>query len=222
MTLAQMLHNTKPNDLCAPNCIGFIDDAAHNDRYGWIFAMPRGSEKKDNLRTLHSLLGQAKYKPTLGERITIAWKLASSLLYLHTVDWLHKGIHSGNVVFVFNGDEFKTSQPILSGFDFSRPQSNRTTGRSLEPKWDLYRWPGIQNEAPKAETSRKTYDIYSLGLVLLEVAHWKPLNELLCLRRWPIPSNQDARTRMWLLGEDFPLFKSNPLPDLREVAGDRY
>lgn len=27
---------------------------------------------------------------------------------------------------------------------------------------------------------------------------------------------------MWLLGEDFPLFKSNPLPELREITGDRY
>jgi len=115
-------------------------------------------------------------------------------------------------------------KPILSGFEYARPQSNKTTSRSLDPKWDIYRWPGIQNDVPKAANSRKTYDIYSLGLVLLEIAHWQPLHRIMCLKRWPEPSSQDARIRAWLLGEErFPPFKdSNPLLELRNITGERY
>ncbi|CRG92692.1 hypothetical protein PISL3812_09757 [Talaromyces islandicus] len=209
--------------LYVPNCIGYIDDVDNCSRHGWIFAMPEGSKRTTTLRSLHSILGEAQYKPTLAQRITLAWKLASSLLYLHTADWLHKGVHSDNVIFLFDGDLYDADKPILSGFDYSRPQSSKTTTRSLQPKWDIYRWPSIQNEAPKAKTSRKTYDIYSLGLVLLEIAHWKPLHRIMRLKRWPTPSAQDSRIRAWLLEEeDYPPFDGNPLLELRDIAGDRY
>ena len=223
-TLAQMLSNNKPRNLFAPTCIGFVNDRERQNRYGWIFKMPEGSHQDTMLRTLHSVLGHNQHKPTLAQRISLSWKLAYSLLYLHTANWLHKGIHSENVIFSYENEKFDVESPILSGFDYSRPQSNKTTSRSLDPKWDIYRWPGIQNEAPKAGGSRKTYDIYSLGLVLLEIAHWEPLNKLMSLKRWPLPSGQDSRIRGWLLEEErFPPFKNgNPLLELRNIAGDKY
>lgn len=222
--LAQMLHTNKPRHLYSPKCVGFIDDREQNNRYGWIFEMPPGSHGDSSLKTLHSILGQSQHKPTLTQRISIAWKLASSLLYLHTTNWLHKGFHSGNIIFVFNEEKFDAEQPILSGFEYSRPQSEKTTTRSPNPQWDIYRWPGIQGEAPTTKNSRKTYDIYSLGLVLLEVAHWRPLNKIMCLKKWPEPSRQDPRIRAWLLKEErFPPFKdADPLGELRDIAGDKY
>lgn len=222
--LAQMLHNSKPQQLYAPNCVGYVDDFKGQSRYGWVFLMPKGSVKTTTLKTLHSIFDLEHYKPTLTGRISLAWKLATSLQYLHTANWLHKGVHSGNVIFAFDGDTFDVKKPILSGFEYSRPQSNKTTSRSLDPKWDIYRWPRIQNDAPRATNSRKTYDIYSLGLILLEIAHWKPLHKILCLKRWPEPSAQDSRIRAWLLGEELypPFKKPNPLHELRNIAGERY
>ncbi|KAJ5370021.1 prion-inhibition and propagation-domain-containing protein [Penicillium cataractarum] len=222
--LAQMLHVNKPRHLYSPKCVGFIDDREQNKRYGWIFEMPAGSDRDSSLKSLHSILGTSQFKPTLTQRISLAWKLASSLLYLHTTSWIHKGIHSGNIIFAFNGQTFDIEKPILSGFEYSRPQSGSTTTRSPNPQWDIYRWPGIQGEAPNSKNSRKTYDIYSLGLVLLEVAHWKPLHKIMCLKKWPEPSHQDARIRAWLLKEElFPPFKdADPLKELRDIAGDKY
>jgi serine/threonine protein kinase len=223
--LAQMLHSNKPRHLYSPNCIGYVDDRDKHNRYGWIFMMPVGSAKGTALKTLHSILGQDYLKPTLAQRISLAWKLASSPQYLHLADWLHKGIHSGNIIFPFDEETLDVEKPILSGFEYSRPESNKTTSRSLDPKWDIYRWPGIQNEAPKTtNNSRKTYDTYSFGLILLEIAHWQPLHKIMCLKRWPEPSSQDARIRAWLLGEErFPPFKgTNPLLELRNIAGDKY
>ncbi|KAH7132745.1 prion-inhibition and propagation-domain-containing protein [Dactylonectria macrodidyma] len=196
-TLAQMLHTKKPRHLYSPTCIGYIDDCAENRRYGWIFRMPDGSTEATVLKTLHEILGQNQYKPTLTQRTALAWRLASSLLYVHATNWLHKGVHSGNVVFTFDGDYYNPENPILSGFEYSRPTSNKTTGRSLDPKWDIYRWPRVQNEVPQAANSRKT---------------------------WPEPSSQDPRIRGWLLGQERrPPFKdTNPLVELRDIAGDKY
>jgi hypothetical protein len=221
MALAQMLHVSKPQSLYAPTCLGYIDDTATSGRFGWIFAMPSGS-KRTTLKSLHDILDDVRYKPTLRQRVALASKLASSLLYLHTCDWIHKGIHSGNVVFPFEGDVYDPEEPVISGFDYSRSQSSRTISSSFEPRWDIYRWPGIQNEAPRPATSRKTYDIYSLGLVLLEIAHWKTLPNIMCLEDWPENASQNAWIRAWLLGEDDPPFDSNPLLVLRHIAGDRY
>jgi hypothetical protein len=104
----------------------------------------------------------------------------------------------------------------MSGFEYSRPRSTKPTSRSLNPRWDIYRWPTIQNGVPKEGTSRKRYDIYSFGLLLLEIAHWQPLHKLLCLKKWPAPSTQNCRVRGWLLNEEsLPPFrgKKNPLPN---------
>ncbi|KAK4551577.1 hypothetical protein LTR86_011078 [Recurvomyces mirabilis] len=223
--LAQMLSVNKPQHLFSPTCIGYVDDRKRQNRFGWIFQMPQGSHRGTLLKTLRSMLGSRLHKPTLTQRVSLARKMASSLLYIHAADWLHKGVHSGNVVFACDRDQLDFELPILSGFEYSRPQTEGTTSRSLDPKWDIYRWPGIQSEMPRAENSRKTYDIYSLGLLLLEIAHWQPLNELLSLKRWPEPSpHQDCRIRGWLLDEEpFPPFKDeNPLLALRNIAGDKY
>lgn len=222
--LAQMLHTSKPRHLYSPKCVGFIDDRDTNNRYGWIFEMPPGSHRNSSLKTLHEILGNSQHRPTLTQRISLAWKLASSLLYLHTTNWLHKGFHSANIIFVFSEGKFDSEQPILSGFEYSRPQSEQTTTRNPNPQWDIYRWPGIQGEAPTKKNSRKTYDIYSLGLVLLEIAHWKPLHQIMCLKKWPEPSRQYPRIRTWLLKEErFPPFKdADPIGELRDFAGDKY
>ena len=223
ITLAEMLHSAKPKDLLAPSCLGYIDDTMENARYGWIFAMPNGSSETTSVRELHSILGQAQYRPSLTTRITLAWKLAASLQYLHTADWLHKGVHSGNVVFTFENELFDATNPILVGFEYSRPQTGRTTGRSTEAKWDIYRWPGVQNDLPRAKGYHKAYDIYSLGLLFLEIAYWKPLNQILRLKNWPQRSRQDSRIRGWLLEtDDSPPFDLNPITELRDIVGDKY
>ena len=222
--LAQMLSLPKPEHFYTPRCIGYIDNRSSQDRFGWIFQMPKDSNHDTTLETLVGMLGQHMYKPMLSQRIAIAWKLASSLSYLHTTDWLHTGVHSGNVLFQCDGDKIDMENPIMSGFGYSRPQSTKTTTRSLDPRWDIYRWPTIQNDVLKEGTSRKTYDIYSFGLLLLEIAHWQPLHKLLCLKKWPAPSTQDCRIRGWLLNEEPvpPFRKENPLVELRNIAGDKY
>ncbi|KAK0742513.1 prion-inhibition and propagation-domain-containing protein [Apiosordaria backusii] len=231
VALAEMLHLPKPGSL--PTCVGYFDDREFNDteRYGWIFKMPEGSDYDTRVVSLYALLGQKQHRPTLSQRIELASKLCSTVLNIHAVNWLHKGIFSENIVFFFNdssspesrGLKYDPSSPLLSGFEFSRPDGTHTTARDTDIVWDVYRWPGIQRERPTERNSRKTYDLYSLGLVLLEIAHWERLHVLMNLGKkhksqpqpqyqphaqddsgkstYPnVPLEESKNVRDWLLG----------------------
>lgn len=245
IALAEMLHIQKPASMYTPECIGYFDDREISgiDRYGWIFKMPPcSSDNLTDMASLYHLLGNNKFKPGLSQRLSLASKLCTTVLDLHAVNWLHKGIFSDNVLFHFPSaasdeegfttflGEYDVEKPILSGFELSRPDGSQTTAREANPLWDLYRWPGIQRQPPTERNSRKTYDLYSLGLVLLEIAHWKPLREILLLgpKDGPDVSLKDSKlVRDWLLGfqgrERFAdANKPNPLDELKNIMGDRY
>ncbi|KAK3303473.1 prion-inhibition and propagation-domain-containing protein [Chaetomium strumarium] len=253
--LALMLNVLGPVSLHTPDCMGYFDDRDVNDvaRYGWLFKIPEGSDRDTRVRSLHDILGDERYKPSPSQRVAMASKLCSTLLNLHAADWLHKGIFSDSVVFFFAGEEeeeesndagtlrlpYDPEKPVLSGFEFSRPDGSQTTGRDVEALWDLYRWPSIRRESPTERSSRKTYDLYSLGLVLLEIAHWEKLHKLMHLgggvapegegegRVPQVPLGESRMVRDWLLGiqQGAPFEvegKPNPLKELRYIAGDRY
>ncbi|KAH6640516.1 prion-inhibition and propagation-domain-containing protein [Chaetomium tenue] len=249
VALAEMLHLPKPASLHAPECVGYFDDRESSgaDRYGWLFKMPEGSDYDTRVVSLHDVLGDQRFKPSLSQRMSMASKLCSTVLNLHAVNWLHKGIFSDNVVFHFNGEgdggdqvglNYDPERLTLSGFEFSRPDGTETTARDVDVVWDLYRWPGIQRQRPTERNSKKTYDLYSLGLVLLEIAHWEKLYKVMCLGNKKVEIKDGVKVphillgesksvRDWLLGvKSGAPFEAagrpNPLKELRHLAGDRY
>ncbi len=162
VALAEMLHIQKPRSLFLPTCVGYFDDREISgaNQYGWIFRMPDGADYDTSVKSLFDILGQVRYRPTLAGRIALASRLASSLLNLHTANWLHKGMMSENILFYLDHDEFDLESPLLSGFEYSRPErdgtgATQTTGRHLNPQGDIYRWPYIQRESPRDRNSRK-------------------------------------------------------------------
>ncbi|KAK4128475.1 hypothetical protein N657DRAFT_652147 [Parathielavia appendiculata] len=255
VALAEMLRLPKPASLHAPECLGFFDDrdVSGADRYGWIFKMPEGSDYDTRVVSLHDMLGDAKLKPSLSRRVGMAARLCATVLNLHAVNWLHKGIFSDNVVFHCSAEkeddngtgrgqtglEYNPEKPVLSGFEFSRPDGSETTAREVDVVWDLYRWPGIQRQRPTERNSKKTYDLYSLGLLLLEIAHWEKLHKVMHLgEKKPsgegqngkvpnVPLEESKMVRDWLLGikKGAPFEaagRPNPLTELRNIVGDRY
>ncbi|UKZ95589.1 uncharacterized protein TrAFT101_010419 [Trichoderma asperellum] len=195
--LACLLHHRpKPEAFRTPHCIGFFDkadpDVPEDDvdildrRLGLIFERPDSQDVHDTLPPVslrELLLDTTVRKPRVTDRIKLAHALSNCLLYLHAVNWLHKGLRSHNILF------FKTktghvdySQVYLSGFDFSRPGGLEevTEIPGFDAEHDLYRHPRAQsNQGKLRERSKKSFDIYSLGVIFVELAHWKPVEGVL-------------------------------------------
>ncbi|KAK1244969.1 hypothetical protein MKX08_004598 [Trichoderma sp. CBMAI-0020] len=181
--LARMMHSASEchPDLHSIDCLGYTDDAAHS-RYGLVYKAPASSHS-----TLKTLIASPDLKtPDLDDRVHLARTLAVAVWSLHSLDWLHKSLCSANVLFFPSA--FATaansptaaaalvpdiSLPFLSGFDASRPELD--TALSVAPKnpsiEDLHRHPGSLRGRPHI----KSFDIYSFGLVLLEIGLWKVL-----------------------------------------------
>ena len=131
--LVRLLTLDKPTEFCIPHCLGYMVKPSHR-QFGLIFEVPQGMTQ--NPRSLQTLLG--KNTPAISRRIALAKKLVTCLLYLHSVNWLHKFLQSDNVLF-FSSD---LSNPYLSGFDFARPdrpdQTNSGPGTGQIPHWTFH------------------------------------------------------------------------------------
>lgn len=205
--LAALLHHSpKPDAFRVPHCLGYFDNAsrqsdldpdsegeedATDPRIGFVFEKPQDENVSPDTPPISlSDLLQSSRKPRITDRIRLAHAVANCLLYLHSVNWLHKGLRSHNIVFFPIGTHDKSvkstmvdySKPYLSGFDFARPAraDEMTEVPGDVPEYNLYRHPSTQGFGfgPR-ESFRKTFDIYSFGVVLVELAHWDTINKVL-------------------------------------------
>ncbi|RSL57752.1 hypothetical protein CEP54_008125 [Fusarium duplospermum] len=218
--LGNLLACPKSEDFCAPHCLGYLlekENLRGTSRLGWVYQMPDTTDDTYAPRSLHWLFTHAT-RPPLSDRVAIACKLATSLMYLHSVNWLHKAIRSDNVVFYWDGTRPNLQRPILAGFEYARHDAHEISERSdPNPTWDIYRWPSIQGEATTAVRSRKIFDVYSLGLVLMEILFWKPLATLLELPNLPtVTLSHSKGVREHLLGE------SECLDNVLDIGGKKY
>ncbi|CAD6447501.1 1ac33562-fc1a-4abf-af8e-5321cf982a6b [Sclerotinia trifoliorum] len=198
--LAALLHHEpKPEAFRVPHCLGYFDNLAPQPtllstdseedeppeaRIGLVFRKP-ASINTSPISLIQLFLNYPK--PRITDRIKLAHALSNCLLYLHSVNWLHKGLRSHNVVFfpVTPKDDGRQiviwDQVYLSGFDFARParkdETTEVPGDGEEH--NMYRHPSTQNIGfgPR-ESYRKSFDIYSFGVVLVELCFWKSITEI--------------------------------------------
>ncbi|KAK3379348.1 prion-inhibition and propagation-domain-containing protein [Lasiosphaeria ovina] len=211
--LAALLNHTpKPEAFRTPHCIGFFDRASTggivdqdedslNNRLGLVFERPQDDSLHTSMPpiSLRELL-QTTRKPRVTERIKLAHAISNCLLYLHAVNWLHKGLRSHNIVFFRTAKgHVDYAKPYLSGFDFSRPApADEMTEVPVDsPEYNLYRHPFAQSTNPvDRERFKRSFDIYSLGVLFVEMAHWKTVDVILG------PGLNPLRVREKLLAEN--------------------
>lgn len=173
-----------------PHCLGyFVDESEDREsRFGLVFEKPPTVPPSTSPTTLRALI-EASSKPidipSLTDRITLMRLLAGTVERLQAVDWSHMGFRSSNILF------FKTqrddgvcrvdlSNPYVSGFDHSRPATDDMTEGLTGNAWaDVYRHPTMQTMSIKRGSYMKSFDLYSLGIVLLEIAQWKTIDRIL-------------------------------------------
>jgi serine/threonine protein kinase len=110
----------------------------------------------------------------------LALTIATAVHELHSSRWLHKEIHSFNIVFLYSNDSPTVSiqEPYMTGFSYARSDAEEVVSPvvSFIGK-DIYMHPDLRggeqdNEGQQVPRFKRTYDIYSLGLVLLEIRLW--------------------------------------------------
>ncbi|KAI8626901.1 hypothetical protein F5Y19DRAFT_444981 [Xylariaceae sp. FL1651] len=189
--LAQLLHKNIPAGFRTLQCLGYIKSSQVNcgAKFGIVFAPPTSVNSKSSFATLRQLLLRSQ-KPPLSTRLSLSCILAQCLFSFHSVDWLHKGLHSNNVLFFGNEGEgthdttgFDLTMPYVTGFDLSRPgdRTDLTDKPNSDPLSDIYRHPHAQ--FGEARTSyRRSYDIYTFGVLLIEIALWKPIEAVIGIK----------------------------------------
>lgn len=154
------------------------------DHYGLVFRPPT-----ENLRceSLSNILLQEKLRILLLQdienRVRLAQALAWTTLELHSVDWVHKSLNPDNILLF--GEEigegsirFDWSSPYLVGFGSSRSNtgvSDQQSGDQIEFGTRIYLHPDRQLK--EYARYQKIHDMYSLGIVLLEIGQLKLLRE---------------------------------------------
>ncbi|KAI0100770.1 hypothetical protein GGR51DRAFT_344546 [Nemania sp. FL0031] len=165
---------------------GFAKDPTPNGCFSFAFNYPKGaaSDKPLSLRFL-ILSKRREHKLSLNDRFNIAKMISRYLGTLHSDGWLHKSICSQAIKFFFTEMDkivlLDTSTPYLTDFGFSRPLDaysapRDAASRAVDLDVDVYRHPDRFGQP--SQYFNTIHDIYSLGVVLLEIGTWKTARQI--------------------------------------------
>ncbi|GKZ35911.1 hypothetical protein AbraIFM66950_006746, partial [Aspergillus brasiliensis] len=221
----------KPAQFRTLDCLALVRELKPDGttKYGLVY------ERKHPVSfSLRDILAQKQRQIPLGDRFLAAQSMAIALLYLQLASWVHKGIRSDNVLYFAPTPEFVNfNEPFLIGFDMSRPnkENEMTEVPRGELRFNLYRHPRVQgvpidaanaaaehsqNPAASRERFSVLHDMYSFGIILLELAECRCIEDL-CREGKPDCFEgrfSPERMRRWLIEEK--------VPTLSSLMGQRY
>ncbi|EFQ96950.1 serine/threonine protein kinase [Nannizzia gypsea CBS 118893] len=198
-------------------CTGFFYSPIPAPSFVHMYLLPREKQISGAISSFKDLLKlrdaggrRQKLLYTLNERLEFAKRLATAVMFVHGIGWVHKAITSQNVLLVgrrrsasAGGQEDTTcdrsrsssattkwslSSPYLVGFEVARNNDSETIPsgpRRLPLARSLYLHPALQGD--DHVRFNMAYDVYSLGVILLELGIWGPLEERPELKGIPGP-----------------------------------
>jgi hypothetical protein len=211
-----ILNRCEPSSTGVLKSLGYFWDA-RNKQYGMIYEIPLSISPSDKTPlTLSSMLREpqdslsaapkaATPKHALNERFRLAKELATAVFFLHACGWVHKDIRPGNIIIPQSSRTpedkrfpFKLGRPYLVSLESARGSRNHSdpSTRAKLAVWDrdIYLHPDrVFNGSQIDQYYTMSHDVYSLGIVLLEIGLWrlmstlKPLKDLFATI--PLPSD---------------------------------
>ncbi|MCJ1226911.1 hypothetical protein MMC12_003566 [Toensbergia leucococca] len=136
-------------------------------KFEFVFDIPRDMESPLGLR---GILMSGSPVP-LDERFLLAKLLARSVIFVHAAGFVHKNIRPETIICLQSEDRI-LGNPVLMGFEKFRLAEGKTTHQS-DNYWErnLYRHPKRQGKRPEEDYAMQ-HDIYSIGVILLEIGLW--------------------------------------------------
>ena len=187
--LARLLSTPTSTNFHNLRCKHWYEEPAEC-RFGFIFEVPpeyrESSARPDTLLNIMERAGSKLGLPTLGERFKLAYELGLAVESWHTVGWVHQSISSRNII-IFpketgapNPQESSAAiprwdyaSPFLGGFGYARPCDRPSVPNTVDNfDHNLYQHPARQGVW--RERFSKQHDLYSFGVLLLEIGQWKP------------------------------------------------
>ncbi|OAL50981.1 kinase-like protein [Pyrenochaeta sp. DS3sAY3a] len=183
--------NLKPSALRTLKCLGFVERVMEtnlNRGYGFMYQMPNETPSDVFPITLRQLLFQSKdpekgvhCRASIRGRLSLAYALTSFFSDFYTAGFLHESFNAKNIIFGHSSDALfgsssLWSEPYIVGFQKSRPDGKTwcTEGPTDDISMLSYEHP----EYRRTGRFMLEYDYYSLGMVLLEIGLWYPLQQL--------------------------------------------
>jgi hypothetical protein len=203
-------------EMLTPACLGYIDDP-NNARSLVLYSSPKSHPWASNPPTLHETITKGwASKLSLRQRFISARTLAASVLDVHTSGSMHSNITSDNITMLPRNLNDAEPSPYMLGWGVG---SHTTDASSLlGPNLYRHRTQFGQN----VRTLSTEQDIYSLGVVLLEIGLWTTMSTVFIKLLQTTP-------RFGLKEEKAVFSKVNRVildlaysPDLRREMGERY
>ncbi|KAL2161793.1 hypothetical protein VTH06DRAFT_7577 [Thermothelomyces fergusii] len=181
-----------------PRLLGYFEDM-DNSRFGLVYQFPRTFNPVTfehltqnplyNLCSLSDLLARPDFEPKLEAKFRLAANLANTVFDMHARGITHGNLICENISFCnavgtdpevsgITQGEVDIRRPLISSFDiFSDPQS-----QDAPRPFSLYKHPlDPRNSAQSplaGNADSKTFDLYSLAMILLSVGLWTKLENL--------------------------------------------
>ncbi|CAF9940906.1 MAG: hypothetical protein HETSPECPRED_002674 [Heterodermia speciosa] len=187
----------------AMELLGWFEDP-HQSRYGLVYRTPKNGTDEKSHHPPRSHMSQHQQSanllcflqhsgdtetlniPSLEDRFRLAYNLASSLYHFHAQGTTHRNLNSNNVMFFFSGPprgyakepepwkEGAIRKPFLASFDQS--DEDALDGQEEPFISSIYRHP--RTNRGERSAYKPAYDLYSLGIILIEIGLWMPISRL--------------------------------------------
>jgi hypothetical protein len=213
---------SKPNrstytyNMLTLDCMGYIDDPA-NARSSILYRSPQSHPWAADPPSLHDTIMQGwSAKISLDQRFTAARILAASVLDIHSSGHLHRNINSQTIAMLPRYLDDPEPSPYLLGWG----HEGRRSAEPLSLKANIYRHRTQFGQGSVPSTTEQ--DIYSLGIVLLEIGLWTTMSTVF--------AKLLETTPLFIASEENAMFeKVNRVildlagsPDVRREMGESY
>ncbi|KAJ3737937.1 kinase-like domain-containing protein [Lentinula raphanica] len=220
--IAEVFHSSDLPSMHLLSCLGTV-------RHHLVYEIPKpdvemgGLHWNGSVPTLAGVLGN-EIRMSLEDRFRIASEITVAVMTIHAAGWVHKDIRSDNVLFFYEenrqGYITRTTQigsAYLVGFGGARPQTS-TSARYTENDLVKRRYQHPERKGTSVEKFDIRHDMYSLGVVLIELGLQRLLSELNDQDGEDIGARKDQKG----IEEDHTYLVNKSAHELRDIMGSKY